>query len=71
MPILGFGVYQISDPRECERSVYDALQTGCGYGPSADIELTTGELQDLNDALAKIEISGYPYPAELAKRVGK
>ncbi len=28
MPILGFGVYQISDPKECERSVSDALQTG-------------------------------------------
>jgi diketogulonate reductase-like aldo/keto reductase len=28
MPILGFGVYQVSDPMECERSVRDALQTG-------------------------------------------
>jgi diketogulonate reductase-like aldo/keto reductase len=28
MPILGFGVYQISDLEECERSVYDALQAG-------------------------------------------
>jgi len=28
MPILGFGVYQITDAEECERSVYDALQTG-------------------------------------------
>lgn len=28
MPILGFGVYQIPDPEECERSVFDALQTG-------------------------------------------
>jgi diketogulonate reductase-like aldo/keto reductase len=28
MPILGFGVFQVSDPRECERSVSDALQTG-------------------------------------------
>lgn len=28
MPILGFGVYQISKPEECERSVVDALQTG-------------------------------------------
>jgi diketogulonate reductase-like aldo/keto reductase len=26
MPILGFGVYQINDLEECERSVYDALQ---------------------------------------------
>jgi len=28
MPILGFGVFQVSDPSECERSVYDAIQTG-------------------------------------------
>jgi diketogulonate reductase-like aldo/keto reductase len=28
MPILGFGVYQIPDAEECERSVYDALQVG-------------------------------------------
>ncbi|MDD2582398.1 MAG: aldo/keto reductase [Desulfuromonadaceae bacterium] len=28
MPILGFGVFQVSDPKECERSVGDALQTG-------------------------------------------
>src|SRR3954470_10066594 len=28
MPILGFGVYQIPDAEECERSVYEALQTG-------------------------------------------
>lgn len=28
MPILGFGVFQVRDPDECERSVYDAIQTG-------------------------------------------
>jgi diketogulonate reductase-like aldo/keto reductase len=28
MPILGFGVFQIPDAEQCERSVYDALQTG-------------------------------------------
>ena len=29
MPILGFGVYQITDQEECERSVSDAIETGC------------------------------------------
>jgi aryl-alcohol dehydrogenase-like predicted oxidoreductase len=38
---------------------------------AADIELEAGELQELNAALAKIEISGDRYPAELAKRTGK
>lgn len=28
MPILGFGVFQISDPNECEQSVYDAIIAG-------------------------------------------
>jgi 2,5-diketo-D-gluconate reductase A len=28
MPILGFGVFQMSDLEECERSVHDAIQTG-------------------------------------------
>jgi 2,5-diketo-D-gluconate reductase A len=28
MPLLGFGVFQIPDSQECERSVLDALQTG-------------------------------------------
>ncbi len=28
MSILGFGVYQVTDQEECERGVYDALQTG-------------------------------------------
>ena len=28
MPILGFGVFQIASPSECERSVSDALETG-------------------------------------------
>ena len=28
MPLLGFGVYQIRDADECERSVYEAIHTG-------------------------------------------
>jgi 2,5-diketo-D-gluconate reductase A len=28
MPILGFGVFQMNDPKECEQSVYDALMAG-------------------------------------------
>lgn len=28
MPILGFGVFQISDQTECEQSVYDAIMAG-------------------------------------------
>jgi diketogulonate reductase-like aldo/keto reductase len=28
MPILGFGVFQITDAEECERSVYEAIRTG-------------------------------------------
>lgn len=28
MPILGYGVYQIPDPAECERCVLDAISVG-------------------------------------------
>ena len=28
MPIVGFGVFQIPDPEECERSVVDAIEAG-------------------------------------------
>lgn len=38
---------------------------------AADVELSAGELRDLNKALSKIEISGDRYPAEYANRVGK
>jgi len=31
IPILGFGVFQINDPAECERSVVDAIQTGYNH----------------------------------------
>jgi 2,5-diketo-D-gluconate reductase A len=28
VPILGFGVFQIADPAECERCVVDAIEVG-------------------------------------------
>jgi 2,5-diketo-D-gluconate reductase A len=28
MPLLGFGVFQIQDPKECEQAVYDAIMAG-------------------------------------------
>ncbi|MBG9472129.1 aldo/keto reductase [Priestia megaterium] len=28
MPILGFGVFQMTDPKECEQAVYEALMAG-------------------------------------------
>ena len=28
MPILGFGVFQIQDEKECEQSVYNAIMAG-------------------------------------------
>jgi len=31
IPILGFGVFQITDPTECERSVVDAIETGYSH----------------------------------------
>jgi len=44
MPILGFGVFQITDAKECERSVYEAIETGyrlidtaASYGNEAEV----------------------------------
>jgi len=31
IPILGFGVFQITDPAECERSVIDAIEVGYNH----------------------------------------
>ena len=28
MPLIGFGVFQITDKNECEKSVLNALETG-------------------------------------------
>ena len=28
MPILGFGVFQVTDEKECEQCVYDAIMAG-------------------------------------------
>lgn len=28
MPLLGFGVFQVPDPAECERAVLDAVEAG-------------------------------------------
>lgn len=38
---------------------------------ATEVELTTKELTDLNNALSTIEIAGERYPAEFANRVGK
>jgi len=35
IPILGFGVFQITDQTECERSVVDAIQTGYNHVDTA------------------------------------
>jgi diketogulonate reductase-like aldo/keto reductase len=28
MPLLGFGVFQVTDPEECEKGVYEAIRAG-------------------------------------------
>ena len=38
MPILGFGVFQITDSKECERCVCEALQTGYRLIDTAMVE---------------------------------
>lgn len=50
MPILGFGVFQVTDAKECERSVSDALQAGYRL---IDTAASYGNEQAVGDALRK------------------
>ncbi len=54
MPILGFGVFQIADAAECERSVSDALATGYRL---IDTAASYGNEQSVGNA---IQSSGVP-----------
>jgi len=42
MPLLGFGVFQVPDPKECERSVYEAIQAGYRLIDTAAVYLNEG-----------------------------
>lgn len=54
MPILGFGVYQIPDPAECEQSVLDAIEAGYR---SIDTAAAYGNEAAVGEAIRK---SGIP-----------
>jgi 2,5-diketo-D-gluconate reductase A len=54
MPMLGFGVFQIADAQECERSVSDALETGYRL---IDTAASYGNEQSVGNA---IKSSGVP-----------
>ena len=54
MPMLGFGVFQIADASECERSVADALETGYRL---IDTAASYGNEQSVGNA---IKSSGVP-----------
>ncbi|MEW9702885.1 aldo/keto reductase [Paenibacillus sp. SI8] len=54
MPILGFGVYQIQDPEECERCVLDAISVGYR-------SIDTAQVYQNEEAVGRaIKISGVP-----------
>lgn len=54
IPVLGFGVFQITDPAECERSVLDALQTGYRH---IDTAASYGNETQVGNALKKSGIA--------------
>src|SRR5438046_787843 len=54
MPILGFGVFQMADPAECERSVVDAIETGYRL---IDTAASYGNEEAVGNAIVK---SGVP-----------
>jgi 2,5-diketo-D-gluconate reductase A len=54
IPVLGFGVFQITDPAECERSVLDALQTGYRH---IDTAASYGNETQVGNALKKSSVA--------------
>ncbi|MVM30884.1 aldo/keto reductase [Spirosoma sp. HMF4905] len=54
MPILGFGVFQVPDPAECERSVLDAIATGYRL---IDTAASYGNEEAVGQAIKKSEIA--------------
>ena len=54
MPVLGFGVYQISDATECEKAVLDAIEAGYR---SIDTAAAYGNEEAVGNAIKK---SGVP-----------
>jgi diketogulonate reductase-like aldo/keto reductase len=53
MPILGFGVFQVPDPAECERSVLDAIATGYRL---IDTAASYGNEEAVGQAIKKSEV---------------
>ncbi|RYY57914.1 MAG: aldo/keto reductase [Chitinophagaceae bacterium] len=54
MPLLGFGVFQVNDPAECERSVADAIETGYRL-------IDTAQSYENEEAVGKaIKLGGVP-----------
>jgi diketogulonate reductase-like aldo/keto reductase len=54
MPILGFGVFQVTDLAECERSVLDAIQVGCR---SIDTAASYGNEEAVGNAIKQSGIA--------------
>ena len=71
MPVLGFGVFQMTDAGECERSVRDAIETGyrlldtaASYGNEEEVGnaiKTSGVARDELFVTTKLWISGASY----------
>ena len=64
MPLLGFGVFQIPDPAECERSVIDAI--GAGYRlldtATSYLAIDNPARRPLFTAMAALQWLGKPVP---------
>ncbi|MDZ4965172.1 aldo/keto reductase, partial [Clostridium perfringens] len=53
MPVLGYGVYQIEDLKECERCVLDAIEVGYR---SIDTAQTYGNEEAVGRAIKKCKV---------------
>jgi diketogulonate reductase-like aldo/keto reductase len=73
MRILSFGIFQVKDLNECERSIADAIETSyllINTAQSYENEeavFTQEELQQIDKASSHIKIEGERYPEALEK----
>lgn len=62
MPILGFGVFQVTDLEECEQSILTAIETGYRL---IDTAPSYGNEQAVGKAIKKSGVATHPFNQQI------
>jgi diketogulonate reductase-like aldo/keto reductase len=66
IPILGFGVFQITDPKECVKSVINAIETGYTHIDTAASYINEEDIAYLEEPYVPHPVVGLiPYGGQL------